>query len=337
MKSDINSNQRKIDHIEIVLQKNVEPTQSSFQKYKLPYSALPEIALEDIDTSTMFLDKKISFPFIISSMTGGPLKASVINRNLAVAAEKAKVALGLGSMRALIGHPERVESFKVRDLCPSIPLFANLGLVQLNYGFGVKEINELIDMIQADGIFLHINHMQEAIQPEGNTDYSNLIPKLGDIIDKIKKPVIIKEVGSGIDFNTSKKLSQIGIKWIDVSGTGGTSWSWVEGYRRDDRLGHIFNNVGIPADRCLKESRNISGLNLIAGGGIRNGRDIAISLALGAKLATAAKPLLEPALESDEAAYNALLEFRKELEVAMFSTGVKNIDELSKLEVEQVG
>jgi isopentenyl-diphosphate delta-isomerase len=330
---DPNINNRKLDHLNIVIGKDTEPYASSFDMFQLPYLALPELDLKKIDTSITFMGRKLNFPFIISSMTGGPDKGMTINRNLAEAAEQAKVGLGLGSMRVIIRKPEAKASFDVRKYCPSIPLFANMGLVQLNYGYGADEINRIIDAIDADGIFLHVNPLQEAIQPEGNTDFSNLLSKLEIVVKKVRKPIIVKEVGTGIDPVTAKRLREVGIEWIDVSGTGGTSWAWVEGYRRKDDLGHIFREEGVPTADCLMAARKIKGLNLIAGGGVRNGIHIAKSLALGAKLATAAKPLLKPALESTESALEVLNKLEKELRIAMFCSGAANLKQMAKIKL----
>lgn len=322
---------RKLDHIRIVREENVEPLPSAFEKYELPYKALPEVDLTEIDTSVEFFGKKLSFPFVISSMTGGPDKAAGINQHLAEAAEQTQVALGLGSMRVILRKPESLASFNVRKYCPSVPLFANMGIVQLNYGYGADEINKLIDLVDADGIFLHVNALQEAIQPEGDTNFKGLLSKLEKVIKKVEKPIIIKEVGNGIDFQTAKRLYEIGIDWIDVSGLGGTSWPWVEGYRREDDLGYKFRSIGIPTDQALLAASKIKGLNLIAGGGIRSGIDIYKSLALGAKLATSAKPLLEPALTSTDATIKAIKSFEKELRIAMFVTGTSNIPSIDAI------
>lgn len=332
---DDNINERKLDHINIVLKKNVEPLPSSFDKYRLPFKALPEIDMQDIDTTASFLGAKLSFPFIISSMTGGPEKGYSINSRLAEAAEEVGVALGLGSMRVILRKPESVKSFDVKKYCPSVPLLANMGLVQINYGYGADEINRIIDSINADGIFLHVNPLQEAVQPEGDTNFKELIPKLEKIIPKVHKPIVIKEVGTGIDHDTARRLAEIGVKWIDVSGTGGTSWSWVEGYRRTDDLGDLFKAEGIPTAESLMINRSIKGLNLIAGGGIRNGIHIAKAVALGAKLATAAKPLLAPALESTEACVSVLKKLQNEFRIAMFSVGSSKISELQKVKLSE--
>jgi isopentenyl-diphosphate Delta-isomerase len=323
---------RKLQHINIVKDEKVEPLPSFFDHIQLPYKALPEINMHDIDTSITFANKKLSMPFIISSMTGGEQNGRLINENLAIAAEEMQVALGLGSMRITLVKPESLHSFDIRKYCPTIPLFANIGLVQLNYGFGVEEINKIIDSIHADGIFLHINPLQEAIQPEGDTNFSNLIEKLEKIINKINGTVIIKEVGNGIDYQTALSLKQIGVKWIDVSGLGGTSWPWVEGYRRGDNLGELFSKVGIPTPEALQKLSKIDSLNLIAGGGIRSGLDIAKSIMLGAQLATAAKPLLEAALSNESECISFLKKTMHELKIAMFITGCKNIGELSNLQ-----
>lgn len=320
--------QRKLQHIKIVLEKDTQPYPSSFDKYVLPHKALPEIDLEEIDTSVEFFNKEISFPFMIASMTGGEEFGKTINTNLAISAEKNKIPLALGSMRVILKKPETFDSFNIRHLCPSIPLFANMGLVQLNYGYGAKEINKLIDMIEADGIFLHINHLQEAIQPEGDTNFKGLIDKLARILPKVKKPILIKEVGNGIDRETAKRLSEIGVKWIDVAGGGGTSWPWVEGYRRDDDLGDIFKSESIPTDKCLIDCGEIENLNLIACGGIRNGKHIAFSLMLGADMASCAKPFLQPALKSAEDCTNVIEKYLKELRISMFVVGARNIEEL---------
>ena len=325
---------RKIAHINIVREKSVEPVQNVFDAYRWPYKALPEVDLSTVDAVIKFFGKPLSFPFIISSMTGGAQLAEGINKNLAIAAEEVGVALGLGSMRIIIENPDAIKSFAVRDLCPSIPLFANMGLVQLNYGYGADEINRIIDAVDADGIFLHVNPLQEAVQPEGDTNFAGLIKQLEAAIPKVEKPIIVKEVGTGIDRETARQLREIGVEWIDVSGMGGTSWTVVEGHRREDRLGETFAHVGMRTDEALNTVKDIEGLNLIAGGGVRSGLDIAKSLALGATLATAAKPLLEPALESAEACVAELQILKKELEVAMFVAGVASVEQCQSVSLD---
>ncbi len=324
---------RKLEHIKIVLEKNVEPEGSTFDKYPLPYNALPDLNLKDINTEVTFLGKKISFPFIISSMTGGASFAKKINRNLAKAAEESKVGVGLGSMRIIFKHPESIKDFQVKKYCPSVPLFANVGLIQLNYDFGIDEIKKIIDVAEADAIFFHINHLQEAIQPEGDTDYKGLLKKFEKIIKKIEVPVFVKEVGSGIDYQTAKDLYNIGVNWIDVAGVGGTSWPLVEGFRGDLPLGELFSKVGIPTDEALQQCKKVKGLKLIAGGGIRSGLDIAKAILLGANMATAAKPLLDPALGSYRDVTQVLERFKSELKIAMYAAGAGDIRSLRKIKL----
>jgi isopentenyl-diphosphate delta-isomerase len=231
---------RKLEHIKIVLNENVEPVPSSFIKIKLTYNALPDLALDEIDTSVSVWNKKISFPFMIASMTGGPTLGAKINKNLALGCQSVGVPLALGSTRIALKNTDMLHSFQIRKFCPDIPLFINIGIVQLNYGITEKEINWLIKQIQADGIFFHINHLQEAVQPEGDTDFKGLINKLRTIIPKIEGVVLAKEVGAGIDFGTARKLYDAGVKWIDTAGMGGTSWTVVEGSRREDNLGQVL-------------------------------------------------------------------------------------------------
>lgn len=330
---------RKTEHIKIVLnEETTAPNQnhcsdlvsgSPFAKYRLPFRALPEINLSEVDTTTKLLGYKLKFPFIVSSMTGGPDLGKTVNINLAEACQHAGCGLALGSMRIILRDPSAIKTFNVKKLCPDIPLFANMGLVQLNYGYGADQINKIIDSINADGIFLHINPMQEAVQPEGDTNFKGLLEKLENVLSKINKPVFVKEVGTGIDHKTAKALSDIGIKYIDVSGLGGTSWTLVESYRRKDKMGFPLGEIGIPTDEAILTCSKIKDLNIIAGGGIRNGVDIAKSIMLGAKLATAAKPLLKPALTSSNECFQLLEMWKKQLQVSMFAVGAKNLDELS--------
>lgn len=327
---------RKKQHIEIIQNNPVEPYPSSFDFYRLPYKALPEIDINKIETNIDFLGFNLDFPFLISSMTGGEKYGSTINRNIAIAAENEKIGFGLGSMRIINKYPETVKTFNVKKYCPSIPMFTNLGLVQLNYGFDYDKIQKIIDSVKADGIFFHLNHLQEAIQPEGDTNFELLLPKLEKIIKKIQVPVIIKEAGHGMDLESVLKLKDIGIKYIDVSGTGGTSWAWTESYRlKEKRIGEIFKGEGIPTSECLENLKEIK-IKKIAGGGIRNGLHIAKSIALGATLATAAKPFINAALISEDEVIKIIKNFKAELIISMFSAGCKNLKELSKLKLNKI-
>ncbi|KAF5224112.1 isopentenyl-diphosphate delta-isomerase (type II) [Trypanosoma cruzi] len=333
---------RKKDHIDICLHKVVEPYKngpSIWEKYKIPYTALPEISMGKIDTRCEFMGWTLSFPLIISSMTGGEEHGRIINENLAKACEAEGIPFGLGSMRIVNRYAVAIHTFDVKKFCPSVPMFANIGLVQLNYGFGVKEVNNLIKCVNADGLFIHLNHTQEACQPEGDTNFESLLHKLQELLPHIKVPVIVKGVGHGIEKRSVMALQRVGVKYIDVSGCGGTSWAWIEGWRHpdlpdDQNLGYIFRDVGITTDRSLQECAPLtqaSDLRLIAGGGIRTGLDIAKSLMMGAECATAALPFLKAALESPERVRGVIQRFKKELIVAMFACGASTIEELRKM------
>lgn len=329
---------RKKDHIDICLTKEIEPVGSPIDKYRLPYAALPKIDMGDIDMSVDFFNWNISFPFIISSMTGGEEYGRTINENIARACNEEGIPFGLGSMRVINRYPDTVKTFDVKEFAPNVPMFANVGLVQLNYGFTEKEFLNIIDSVKADGLFIHINHLQEAVQPEGDTNFKDLIPKLEKVLKYINVPVVAKEVGHGFDYNSAKMLRDIGIQMIDVAGVGGSSWAWIEGYRQPEydasnNMGFLMRDIGIPTDQSILQCKEIEGLNLIAGGGIRNGLHIAKSIALGADYATAAKPFLKSALTSSEEVRKVIQRFKNELRVSMFGSGVVDISGLKKLEV----
>lgn len=334
--------QRKKDHIDICLNKNVEPFKgkpSIFDKYALPYTSMPEVNLAAIDTRITFLKWDCSFPLIISSMTGGEAHGRTINSHLAKACEAEGIPFGLGSMRIVNRYPTSAHTFDVKEFCPSVPMFANIGLVQLNYGFGAKEINKIVESVKADGVFVHMNHTQEACQPEGDTNFENLFEKFVRIYPEIKVPVVVKGVGHGIERKWVEKFANMGIKVVDVSGTGGTSWAWIEGRRQkydqeETNIGYLFRDVGIPTDECLMESRDLaeSGrVQLMAGGGIRNGIDMAKCICMGAHYTTAAMPFLPAALESAEAVRAVIQRWKKEFRVAMFACGARNVEELRKM------
>ena len=299
--------------------------------------ALPEIDMGEIDTSTKFFDWDIAMPFVVSSMTGGEEHGRKINTNVAKAAQAMGVPFGLGSMRIINRYPEMVESFDVKEFAPDVPMFANLGIVQLNYGFGEDEVANIINSVGADGLFIHVNPLQEAVQPEGDINFSGLVSKLEKILPKIDVPVIVKEVGNGMDPVSAQALADIGVTMIDVAGVGGSSWSWIEGYRQpnydpETNLGYLTRDMGLPTDESILACRDIQDLSIIAGGGIRNGIQVAKALALGASHATAALPFLEPSLDSADAVLALLQRFQKELQVAMFSTGSLTIEDLKSVD-----
>ena len=328
---------RKKDHLNICLNQSVEKNRNFFDDYEFEHVALPEVDFNDIDTSTIFLSKNISFPLLISSMTGGMKQASKINKNLALASEKKKIALALGSERVLLEKDRSLSSFQVRRFAKSIPLLGNLGAVNLNYGVTIADIRKAIDLIEADGLFLHLNPLQEVVQEEGNTNFKQILPKIQKAVAACQKPLLIKETGAGISQSVTRQLKKAGIKWIDVSGKGGCTWSYIEGERGNKkslrRLGNIFSSWGIPTPEAISECSKVSGIKIIAGGGLRSGLDIAKAIALGAEMATIGLPFLEKSLVSSLAVENLIKQYQLELKVAMFCVGAKNIKELAQKEI----
>jgi isopentenyl-diphosphate delta-isomerase len=294
---------------------------------------LPEINLGDVDTGLTFLGKHLRLPRLISSMNGGVARGGEINRRLAQAAQDQGCAMGVGSQRAAIENPALAGTFRVRDVAPDILLFANLGAVQLNYGYGVEECRRAVDMIGADALILHLNPVQEALQPDGNHDFSGLLNRIARVCDLLEIPVIVKEIGFGISAPDVRRLVEAGVAAVDIAGTGGTSWSAVESYRATDdsarRIGETFSDWGLPTAWALQMARaQVPHARLIASGGLRTGLDAAKAIALGADLAGFAGPLLRAA-DAGENRANTLLEtIARELRLAMFGCGTVSLSGL---------
>jgi isopentenyl-diphosphate delta-isomerase len=326
---------RKSEHIEINLNRDVQfpRLRSGFEEIRFVHQALPELNLDQVETATIFLGKELRAPILISSMTGGTADALVINRNLATAAQAAGIALGLGSQRAGIRDSRQAATYQVRDIAPDIPLFANLGAIQLNYGYGLAECRQAVDMIEADALILHLNPLQEAVQPEGDRDWSNLLSKIEAICRRLPVPVIAKEVGWGLSAQAARDLANAGVSALDVAGAGGTSWSEVEYHRAPTRLharvAAAFADWGLTTLESMLLVREAAPqLPTIASGGLRNGIDIAKAIALGASLAGLAQPFLAAAVESVEAAIEKATELVTVLRIAMFATGAADISQL---------
>jgi len=334
MDNTYNTQNRKSDHIRINLDENVRSgVTNGFEKYFFVHNALPELDLEKIDTTLVFLGKPLRVPLLISSMTGGAVESGRINRNLATAAQQTGIAMGLGSMRAALEDQELGQSFKVRQYAPDILLFANLGAIQLNYGYGVKECRMAVEQVNADALILHLNPLQEALQPEGQTHFAGILEKIEKVCRELEVPVVVKEVGWGISEAVARKLKNAGVAAVDVAGAGGTSWSQVEMYRSrneaDARISNHFINWGIPtAESIQMVRRSVEGLPIIASGGLTNGIDLAKSIALGAKLGGIAGRFLKAAVISEEAVVNLVQEISRELQIAMFAAGAGDLEAL---------
>ncbi len=323
---------RKAEHLRLALDPRMQVERHFFDDYVFVHEALPEIDFETIDTRTTFLGKTLSAPILISSMTGGTEAAATINRNLAAGAEQAGIALALGSQRKAIEDPSQRPTFEVRDLAPSVPLLANLGAVQLNYGFGVDACAEAVRMIDADALIFHLNPLQEVLQPEGQTNFAGLLDKMAAVATELPVPVVVKEVGAGISRATAERLAARGLRILDVAGSGGTSWARIEAARaRDDALATLYGDWGIPTPEAIRQVRTVPGVTVIASGGVRSGLDIARALALGADLVGLAAPFLPAALESADAVAALARRLQHELKIAMFCTGARTLADLRRV------
>ncbi|MEA3406792.1 MAG: type 2 isopentenyl-diphosphate Delta-isomerase [Chloroflexota bacterium] len=332
---------RKDEHLEICLNEDVTSALTTgLEKYRLVHNALPEIALEEVSTESRFLGHGLCAPFLISAMTGGSEPAQEINRRLATAAQQLGLAMGLGSQRASIENPDLTETYQVRDYAPDILLLANLGAVQLNYGYGAEECRHAVESVQADGLVLHLNPLQEALQPEGNTDFRGLLEKIGHVCETLEYPVLIKEVGWGLSARTATLLQKAGVAALDVSGAGGTSWSRVEQYRSHSSIqaevAGAFDAWGLPtAESLIQVRETCPHLPLVASGGISDGVQAAMCLALGANLVGIGRPLLHPARESTEAVVDRLTVIVRQLRTAMFATGAATLARLDASRIER--
>lgn len=329
------TSRRKMDHIRICLEKPVEGQSRPFEDVVLIHRAIPEISEEEINISCRFLGRELKAPMMISAMTGGHPDTKEINLNLAKAAQEMGLALGVGSQRAALEDSKQVKTFAlVRDAAPDVPIIGNIGAVQLQRS-GPKVLERLAEMIDADAIAVHLNFLQETIQPEGDRDATGVLEAIksasdGDI------PIMVKETGAGLGREAAADLVSAGVKMVDVSGTGGTSWSGVEAYRGEEagdlesaQMGRLFWDWGIPTPASIVECRSAGAL-VIGSGGVRSGLDVAKSLALGGSMAGIALPLLYPATKSKEDTVKVLKSFVRALRIAMFLTGSRDICKLQK-------
>lgn len=334
---------RKASHIRINLEEDVgSGLTTGLEDYRFIHQALPELDLDEVDLQLELFGKRLKGPLLVSSMTGGTEEAAVINQNLAEAVQATGIAMGVGSQRAAIEQPELIPTFQVRAAAPDILLFANLGAVQLNYGYGLNEYQRAVDMIEADALILHFNALQEAVQPEGDTRFAGIIKKVEAVCRAIPVPVIAKEVGWGFSEQAARMLAEAGVAAIDVAGAGGTSWSQVEMHRAETvsqaRLAGAFLEWGIPTAESIQfVKRAAPDLAVFASGGLRTGIDIAKTIALGATLGGMAGPFLKAASESTEATIQIIQEVLTEIRVCMFAAGAGSLEKLRGAEMVKGG
>ncbi len=325
---------RKLEQLRVCLDEDVRSmTTTGLERYRLIHQALPEMALDEVDTSTIFLGHRLRAPLLISAMTGGAALGQEVNQRLASAAQELGLAMCLGSQRAAIEDPSLLATYQVRRVAPDILLFANLGAVQLNYGYGVAECLRAVESVEANALVLHLNPLQEALQPEGNTNFAGLLGKIAQVCQALPVPVVIKEVGWGISAAVAEELCQAGVAALDLAGAGGTSWSEVERYRSatpaEAEVAEAFADWGIPTAEALVAVRQACpSLPLVASGGIKDGVEVAKCLALGASLAGIAQPLLRSATDSSEAVSGQLQIILRQLRVAMFCAGARTVADL---------
>ena len=327
--------QRKSDHIRINLEQDVRSALATgLERYHFIHEALPEINLEEVDLSCNVFAKKLAAPILVSSMTGGTAEGGRINQHLAEAAQEVGVAMGVGSQRVAIEDMKHSPTFSIaRKAAPDILLFANLGAVQLNYGYTIDDCRLAVNMIQADALILHLNPLQEALQVGGNNRFSGLARKIEKICKDLEVPVIVKEVGWGISERTAKILLDCGVSAIDVSGAGGTSWSQVEMHRAPEeynrQLAATFVGWGIPTAETILILRRVAPhMTIFASGGLKDGLDIAKCIALGATLGGMAGQFLKAAIISTEKAIEQIRLTAEQMRITMFSTGAREIKDL---------
>lgn len=332
---------RKTEHIRISLDKeiNAKNARTGFADVHLVHQALPEINRDEVSLSTEEFNHNFFAPILVGAMTGGTQIAKKINTSIAEAVEELGLGMGVGSQRAAIELPKLASTFRVvRKKAPNAFLIANIGAPQLVNGYGLKEVRMAVDMINADALAIHLNPLQEAVQPEGEVKYAGVLGKIAEITNEIDIPVIVKETGAGISVEVAKKLENAGVRGIDVSGVGGTSWAAVEYHRAKIRkdifrqyLGQSFWDWGIPTIVSLVEVIQSTRVAVIASGGVRTGTDVAKSIALGSSLASMSTPILHPATKSSKYVKKTLHLLIEELRNTMFLVGARCINDLKKV------
>jgi isopentenyl-diphosphate delta-isomerase len=331
---------RKADHIRIALSRNIQAktVTTGFEDVHLIHRALPETSKKKVDLSTKVFDHKFAAPLIVGAITGGTDEALKINATIAQAVEELGLGMGVGSQRVAIENRKLEKTFAIaRKKAPTAFLVANIGGVQLVNGYGLKEVKRAIEMVDADAVAIHLNALQEAVQPEGQTNFEGVLDRIREISSEIEKPVIAKETGAGIAAEDARKLESAGVKGIDVAGAGGTSFAAVENYRArgrvgsfESRLGEAFWDWGVPTAVSIVEASMTTGISIIASGGIRDGVDITKALTLGASLTSLSSPILKTAVAGVKQTQSALSLLIDELRDAMFLVGANSVSQLRK-------
>ncbi len=322
---------RKVQHVKIVLEKDVQhTTPTGFDSINFYHYALPEMDYAAIDTSVKFLNRTFSLPFMVLSMTGGHEITEKINKDIAIACQANNIPMGVGSQRAMVEHPELRRTFYVKDVAPKVFVCGNIGGYQLKQ-YPVAKIEKMLSAIEADALCIHLNPLQEIVQPEGDRNWTGVLKTIQKTCDALDVPVIVKEVGAGINAEVARELQSAGVSAIDVSGTGGTSWAGIEVHRKGAEAGNLYWNWGVPTALALQECSRAVKVPLIASGGVRNGLEVAKAIRLGATLAGAASHFIKAQNAGGaDGVKKAVEKWEQELKIAMFLTRSKNLQALRK-------
>ncbi|NRA66588.1 MAG: type 2 isopentenyl-diphosphate Delta-isomerase [Pseudobacteriovorax sp.] len=328
---------RKNQHIEICQHDDVESSDkyTGFQDIQFTPEALPELDINQLDTASSLLGRRFDFPILITGMTGGVDKGTLINSRLAALAAEYNIPMGVGSQRIALDNPDYANIFHVKRQHPGIFLMGNLGFAQLRAANYLDLCQRAVDMIEADALAIHLNVIQEAIQVEGDRSFLGALDRLAKLCEELSVPVIVKEVGSGISANTARRLFEVGVSVIDVGGRGGTSWGYIEGLRSSSpqtkSLANSFRDWGIPTAFAVCAARHeLPQASLIATGGIRDGLTVAKAVALGANFAGIGLPFLRAALLSEQELHNQMEVYVRGLKIAMIGSGCRSLSELKQ-------
>jgi isopentenyl-diphosphate delta-isomerase len=328
---------RKKQHVRLALTRDVgfRKKGTGLDHLDFEHNALPEIDFSEVDTSTRFLGHELSCPLLISSMTGGYADALTINRQLAEVCAEMRIALGVGSQRQAMERKTLHRTFSViREVAPDIPVIGNLGAAEVARLRDADSARRLVDLVHADAFAIHLNPLQELLQPEGNPAFRGVLEGIALLVRELSVPVIVKEIGAGISGEVAARLIKAGVAYIDVAGAGGTSWAGIEILRsKRSSFRERLWDWGIPTASALREvtplKKRSPGLTIIASGGIGSGMDAAKCLALGADMVGSARPMLHALVRGKKRGLKRLLqEWTDELRRVMFLTGAKNIKEL---------
>jgi isopentenyl-diphosphate Delta-isomerase len=326
---------RKDAHLALCTHEDVEAAVADpgFGGVTLRHVALPEMDASSVDPALDLWGRTLQLPLIIAGMTGGSARGAEVNRMLAVVAQEAGIGMGVGSQRRMLQDPDLAWTYRVRDLAPDILLLANIGAVQLNYGVTPQQCAELVEAIGADVLCLHLNALQERVQPEGELDFSALLERIEEVVEASAVPVILKETGCGMSAHVTRQALDAGCAGVDVAGVGGTSWARVEALRQADpvqrAVGHTFRDWGIPTTRAITSARSVGDAHVVIGsGGVRDGLHVAKAIALGADACAMALPFLRAVLQSERDAADLVRQVGEELRTAMFCSSTVDLHDL---------